>query len=77
MRWEVPPPGQLVVFFGRCLGLFISVIAAYAFKAAATSQAQPFFFQLMLWLFLAMIGFHVYGALKKAQPITETMEIGL
>ena len=77
MRWEIPPPGQLVTFLGRSLGLFISVIAAYAFKVAATPQAQPFFFQLMLWLFVAMIGLHVYGAIKKAQPITETIEIGL
>jgi hypothetical protein len=77
MRWEIPPPGQLVTFLGRSLGLFICVVAAYAFKAAATPQAQPFFFQLMLWLFVGMIGLHVYGAIKRAQPITETIEIGL
>jgi hypothetical protein len=28
-------------------------------------------------VFVGMIGLHVYGALKRAQPITETMEIGL
>ncbi|MCX6027547.1 MAG: hypothetical protein NTY23_15090 [Chloroflexi bacterium] len=77
MRWEIPPPGQLVTFLGRSLGLFVSVIAVYAFKVAVTPQAQPFFFQLMLWLFVAMIGLHVYGALKRVQPITETIEIGL
>jgi hypothetical protein len=77
MRWEVLPPGQLVIFLGRSLGMFICVVAAYAFKAAATPQAQPFFFELMLWLFVGMIGLHVYGAIKKAQPITETIEIGL
>ena len=77
MRWEVPPPGNLIVFLGRSLGMFICVIAAYAFKAAATPQAQPFFFELMLWTFAGMIALHVYGAIKKAQPITETLEIGL
>jgi len=77
MRWEIPPPGQLVTFLGRSLGLFICVVAAYAFKAAATPRAQPFFFELMLWLFVGMIGLHVYGAIKKPQPITETIEIGL
>jgi hypothetical protein len=70
MRWEVPPPGQLVTFLGRSLGLFICVVAAYAFKAAATPQAQPFFFELMLWLFVSMIGLHVYGAIKKVQTPT-------
>jgi hypothetical protein len=77
LRWEIPPPGQLVIFLGRSLGLFICVVAAYAFKVAATPQAQPFFFELMLWLFVGMIGLHVYGAIRKAQPITETMEIAL
>ena len=77
MRWEVPPPGQLVVFLGRSLGAFICVIAAFAFRVAATPLSQPFFFELMLWIFGAMIALHVYGAIKKTQPITETFEIGL
>ena len=77
LRWEIPPPGQLVIFLGRSLGLFICVIAAYAFRVAATPQAQPFFFEFLLWLFVGMIGLHVYGALRRAQPTTETLEIGL
>jgi hypothetical protein len=39
--------------------------------------AKPFFFELMLWLLVAMIALHAYGAIKKTQPITETMEIAL
>ena len=76
-RWEIPPPGQLPVFFGRSLGLFICAVGAYAFRVAAIPPAQPFFFELMLWLFAGMIGLHVYGAVKRAQPITETIEIAL
>jgi hypothetical protein len=77
MCWEVPLPGQLVMFFGRSLGLFICVVALYAFRVAMIPQAQPFFFELMLWLFVSMIGLHVYGAIKRVQPITETTEIAL
>jgi hypothetical protein len=77
LRWEVPQPENLVVFFGRSLGVFISVIAVLAFKVTGTPAAKPFFFELMLWLFVGMIGLHVYGAIRKAQPITETLEIGL
>jgi len=77
MRWEIPPPGQLVVFLGRSLGLFICVIAAYALRVVGEPSAQPFFFELMLWLFVGMIGLHIYGAIKRTQPITETIEIGL
>ncbi|MCL4394818.1 MAG: hypothetical protein M1482_08470 [Chloroflexi bacterium] len=77
LRWETPQPRQLVVFLRRSLGVFICVVAVFAFKVAATPQARPFFFELMLWLFAGMIGLHVYGAIKRAQPITETLEIGL
>jgi hypothetical protein len=31
----------------------------------------------MLWLFGGMIILHVYGALKRSQPITETLEIAM
>ncbi len=76
-RWEVPPSGTLVTFLGRSLGVFICVVATYALRAAVTPQAQPFFLELMLWLVAGMIVLHVYGAIKRAQPITETVEIAL
>jgi len=77
LRWEIPASQQLVTFLGRSLGVFCSVIAAYAIKAALMPAAQPFFFELMLWLLVAMLALHVYGALRKTQPITETIEIAL
>lgn len=76
-RWEIPPPGQLPIFLGRSLGLFICVVGAYAFRAAAIPAAQPFFFEFMLLLFVGMIVLHVYGAIKRVQPVTETIEIAL
>ena len=76
-RWEIPPPALLPTFLGRSLGLLICVISLYAFRAAAVPAAQPFFLQLMLLIFAGMIGLHLYGAIRKAQPITETIEIGL
>jgi hypothetical protein len=77
LRWEVPQPENLVVFLGRSLGVFISVIAIFAFKATGAPAAKPFFFDLMLWLFVTMIALHAYGAIRKTQPITETVEISL
>jgi hypothetical protein len=74
-RWEVPQPENLVVFLGRSLGVIISLFAVFAFKVTTTPAAKPFFFDLMLWLFVAMLTLHIYGALKKTQPITETIEI--
>jgi hypothetical protein len=74
-RWELPKPENLVVFLGRSVGIFISVIAVFAFKAAGAPEARPFFFDLMLWIFGTMIALHAYGAIRKTQPITETVEI--
>ena len=77
MRWEVPESTTLATFLGRSLGTFLCVFAVYAIKAAFTPAAQLFFFELMLWLLVAMLALHVYGALRKTQPITETIEIAL
>ena len=74
-RWEIPQPENLVVFLGRSLGIFLSVIGIFAFKATGIPAAKPFFFDLMLWIFVTMIALHAYGAIRKTQPITETVEI--
>jgi hypothetical protein len=76
-RWDVSNSGDLVIFLGRSLGVFITVIALYAFKVSQNPVAMPFYYELMMWTFLGMILLHVYGAIRKTQPITETIEIGL
>jgi hypothetical protein len=76
-RWEVSQTDNLTVFLGRSLGIFISLIAIFAIKATSEPAAKPFFFDLMLWLIAAMTILHAYGAIRKIQPITETVEIAL
>jgi hypothetical protein len=55
--------------------VFISIVAIFAFFVTHTPPAKPFFFDFMLWVFGGMILLHVYGAIRKTQPITETLEI--
>ena len=74
-RWEIPQPKELATFLGRSVGVFIIVIAAFAFRAANIPTVQPFFFDMLLWILIGSIVIHVYGAVSKAQPITETVEI--
>jgi hypothetical protein len=76
-RWEVPQPENLAVFLGRSLGIFVSLLAIFAIKVTGEPAAKPFFFDLMLWVIAAMTILHVYGAIRKTQPITETVEIAL
>lgn len=74
-RWDIPQPDHLIVALGRSLGAFTCILAAFAFKAANTPAVQPFFFDLLLWAFVGQTLTHIYGAIRKIQPITETVEI--
>jgi hypothetical protein len=74
-RWEVPQQTQLAIFLGRSVGVFILILAIFAYKVTLTPAAKPFYFDLMLWTFAGMILLHIYGAIRKAQPVTETIEI--
>lgn len=77
LRWDVSQVGDLTLFLARSMGVMITILALYAFKVSQTPAAMPFYFQLMLWTFGGMIILHIYGAIRKTQPITETLEIAL
>jgi hypothetical protein len=75
LGWKLPEQTDLPVYFGRCLGAVICVLSYFAFKSAADPLVRPFFFQLILANFTLMVLVHIYGAVKKIQPISETIEI--
>jgi len=74
LRWPLPDEARLAVYFGRCLGAVISVLAAFAFVAAGDPALQPFFFQIVIANFALMVAVHAWGALRRIQPWTETAE---
>jgi hypothetical protein len=74
-RWEIPEKVDLPAFLGRSVGVFIIVLAVFAFKAASMPAVQPFYFDMLLWTIAGTFLIHVYGALKKVQPVIETLEI--
>jgi hypothetical protein len=39
-RWEIPERKQLTAFLGRSVGVFICVIAWFAFRAASTPTVR-------------------------------------
>lgn len=75
LGWQIPEQEHLAIYFGRCLGGIACVIAAFGFKVASSPALQPFFFQLTIWIFCILTLIHIYGAIRKIQPITETLEI--
>ena len=74
MQWNIPDDTDLAVYFGRCLGAFILIVELIAFRAAITGEGLLFVFEVLIAVFSFMLAVHIYGAIKKIQPITETLE---
>ena len=77
LGWSIPPGDtSLAVYFGRCLGGVVCVLSGFAVVASERPEVQPFFFQLMVCVLSVNIAIHLYGALRRVQPLSETLEIG-
>jgi len=74
MQWNIPEDTDLAVYFGRCLGAFILIVELISFRAAITGEGLRFAFEVLLAVFSFMLIVHIYGAIRKIQPITETLE---
>lgn len=75
MQWKVPADTDLVVYFARCLGVFILIVEALAFRAGLTGVAIEFTFQVLLAVFGLMVVLHAVGMVQRIQPWTENAEI--
>lgn len=71
-------PGQtdLAVYFGRSLGAAAVGICVICYSASAVPAAQPAVFDGLLAISALLVVTHAYGAIKKIQPLVETLEIG-
>ena len=76
MGWRLPEQTDLAVYFGRCLGAFILIIEWLMFRAALTGEALHTSFEVLAAVAASMVAVHLYGAWKRIQPLTETLEIG-
>lgn len=76
MRWTIPEQQHLAIYFGRCLGAFILVVEATMLRSATTGTSFSYAFDILFLVFALMFVVHVYGAIRRIQPITETLEIG-
>lgn len=76
MRWRIPEHQHLAIYFGRCLGAFILIVELAMLRAVTTGTGYSYAFDLLFLVFTLMFVVHVYGAIRRIQPITETLEIG-
>lgn len=75
LGWEIPTKTDLAVYFGRCLGGVICVMAVFAIKAVENKITTKYYFDFILCNFVMMVFIHIYGWIKQIQPISETLEI--
>jgi hypothetical protein len=75
IRWSIPDDTHLTIYFGRCLGAMILVFEYAIFRAILDESIRPFVFDLALGISALMTAVHFYGAIKRMQPLVETLEI--
>jgi hypothetical protein len=76
-KWNVIGEDPLLLYFARCLGGVAVAICAIAIRAAPMPKENAVLFDLFVAVGAILTGVHVYGAVKKQQPWTETAEIAL
>ena len=74
--WTIPDHTELAVYFGRSLGALAVTINLLTLRAALTGAALATAFEVTLVVSVLMVVVHVYGALRRVQPVSETIEIG-
>jgi len=77
LGWRIPEHTDLAVYFGRCLGAFILVVELMMLRAVLTGTGLVFTFQVLIAVAVLMTIVHIWGALQRIQPISETLEIGM
>ena len=75
--WRIPQETDLAVYFGRCLGAFALIVEALMLRAGLSGVGLVFTFQVMLGVAALMVLVHVWGAVQRIQPLSETLEIGM
>lgn len=75
--WRIPQETDLAVYFGRCLGAFALIVEALMLRAGLGGEGLVFTFQVLLGVAAMMVLVHIWGALLRIQPISETLEIGM
>jgi hypothetical protein len=77
LGWRVPEDTDLAIYFGRCLGAFILVVELLMLRAVLTGTGLVFTFQVLIAVALLMTVVHIWGAVQRIQPLSETLEIGM
>jgi hypothetical protein len=75
LRWRVPADTDLTVYLGRSLGAVAVALSTGALRAARRPEEQRTMVEVGLLTGALLTAVHVWGALLRRQPWTETAEI--
>jgi hypothetical protein len=73
--WSLPQEKDLANYLGRSLGGVVMAVIIMAFLAATDPWKYRFVFELLVLIGIFMVGVHLYGFMKKNQPLIEHLEI--
>ena len=76
LLWNIPEDTDLAVYSLRSLGSLGLAVLLITLRAAITGEGLLFVYELFIPFFALITLVHIYGAIRKIQPITETLEIG-
>lgn len=74
--WQIPADNHLAIYYGRCLGCVATAAGVFAIVAAGDPVTVSFYLPFLLTLWVLMVVAHVWGAIRRIQPLTESLEIG-
>ncbi len=76
LGWSRPADPNLAVYFGRCLGGVVCILAVAGLWVAGHPQleVQRFYFTMMLGVLAMNAIVHIWGAVQRIQPRSETAE---
>jgi hypothetical protein len=73
--WSLPQEKDLANYLGRSLGGVVMAVIIMAFLAATDPWKYRFVFEMLVLIGIFMVGVHLYGFVKKNQPLIEHLEI--
>lgn len=76
MGFQIPSHTDLAAYFGRSVGALAAAINFLAFRAGQTGVAVAEVIAFIVAIAVMMVFIHAWGAYKKIQPLSETLEIG-
>ena len=75
LRWRPPQDTDLTVYLGRSLGAVATALSFGGLVAARDPWRHRIVFRMAALAAFLLTGVHVWGAIQKRQPWTETAEI--